>query len=247
MTNLLRSVIYGRARKENIYQRLMSCNSSFIFSRRDDQRNRRLPANNDEIRSSSRSLSFSLDQSRSCSSSEGNGQIMKGCSISKTALQDSLSKGLSQPQLRVARLESHPEGVEVVVKWPEGRRKMTLEVRRVGEGDHQADLLLGPLSKISRYLEETLGSHLTPQYIPLPRFFNINIPQLEEEEETGEKSKLEKGLETVFGVEIPGPAGFLSLSQGALADYEHSALTISAIARLLACSYFCISCMLQRF
>ena len=69
------------SQKENLYQRLMSCNSSFIFSRRDDQRNRRLPANNDEIRSSSRSLSFSLEQSRSCSSSEGNGQIMKGCSI----------------------------------------------------------------------------------------------------------------------------------------------------------------------
>ena len=172
--------------------------------------------------------------------------IVKGCTISKTALQDSLSKGLSQPQLRVARLESHPEGVEVVVKWPEGRRKMTLEVRRVGEGDHQADLLLGPLSKISGYLEETLGSHLTPQYIPLPRFFNIEIPQLEEEE-TGEKSKLEKGLETVFGVEVPGPSGFLSLPQGALADYEHSALTISAIARLLPWSYFCLSCMLEIF
>ena len=123
---------------------------------------------------------------------------------------------------------------------------MTLEVRRVGEGDHQADLLLGPLSKISGYLEETLGSHLTPQYIPLPRFFNIEIPQLEEEE-TGEKSKLEKGLETVFGVEVPGPSGFLSLPQWALADYEHSALTISAIARLLPWSYFCLSCMLEIF
>ena len=81
MTNLRRSIIYGQARKENLYQRVMSCKSSFIFSRRNDQRNRRLPANDDEIRSSSRSLSFSLEQSRSCSSSEGNGQIMKGCSI----------------------------------------------------------------------------------------------------------------------------------------------------------------------
>ena len=109
---------------------------------------------------------------------------------------------------------------------------MVSEVRREGEGDHQAELLLGPISKISRYLEEEIGSALTHQYIPLPRFFNIDIPQLEEEG-TGEKSKLENGLETVLGIELPGPSGFLSLSTGALADYEHSALTISAIARLL--------------
>ena len=167
----------------------------------------------------------------------------KGCTITKAALQDSLSKCLSQPDLRVARLESHPERnhVEVVLKWAEGRSKMMLEVCRVGgEGDHQAHLLLGPISKISRYLEEALESPLTLQYIPLPRFFNIEEPQLEEgeEEKRGEKSKLENGLETVLGIEIPGPSGFLSLSQGALADYEHSALTISAIARLRTCSHF---------
>ena len=169
--------------------------------------------------------------------------IFKGCTITKAALQDSLSKCLSQPDLRVARLESHPERnhVEVGLKWPEGRSKMMLEVCRVGsEGDLQAHLLLGPLSKISRYLEEALESPLTLQYIPLPRFFNIEEPQLEEgeEEKRGEKSKLENGLGTVLGIEIPGPSGFLSLSQGALADYEHSALTISAIARLHTCSHF---------
>ena len=150
--------------------------------------------------------------------------IVKGCSISKTALQESLSKCFRQPHLRVARLESHPdEGggrrnhVEVVVKWPEGRRKMTLELRRVGEqADHQAEVLLGPISKIRCYLEEALESNLTPQYIPLPRFFNIDAPQLEEEEEegqTGEKSKLEKESKAVLGIELPGPSGFLSLSQ----------------------------------
>ena len=108
----------------------------------------------------------------------------------------------------------------------------------MGKGDIQADLLLGPLTKISDYLGETLGGSLTPQYIPLPRFFKIEIPQPEDgAEEIGEKSKVEKGLETVLGIEIPGPSGFPSLSHGALADYEHSALTISAIARS-----YCVSC-----
>ena len=172
--------------------------------------------------------------------------IVKGCTVTKAALQESLSKCLRQPHLRVARLESHPEGdgrrnhVEVVVKWPEGRRKMTLEMRRVCEGDHQAEILLGPVTKICHYLEEALESPLSLQYIPLPRFFNIDAPHLEEEEEehTGEKSKLEKESEAVVGIEVPGPSGFLSLSQGNLADYEHSALTITAIARLPAGSYF---------
>ena len=173
--------------------------------------------------------------------------IVKGCTVTKTALQESLSKCLRQPHLRVARLESHPEGdgrrnhVEVVVKWPEGRRKMTLEMRKVGEqADRQAEILLGPVTKICRYLEEASESPLSLQYIPLPRFFNIDAPQLEEDENehTGEKSKLEKEWEAVLGIEIPGPSGFLSLSQGNLADYEHSALTITAIARLPAGSYF---------
>ena len=45
--------------------------------------------------------------------------------------------------------------------------------------------------------------------------------------------KLEKRPGTVLVVEAPGPAGILSLSHGALADYEHSALTITTIARFL--------------
>lgn len=116
---------------------------------------------------------------------------------------------------------------------------MTLEMRRVCEGDHQAEILLGPVTKICHYLEEALESPLSLQYIPLPRFFNIDAPHLEEEEEehTGEKSKLEKESEAVLGIEVPGPSGFLSLSQGNLADYEHSALTITAIARFHAGSY----------
>ena len=175
-----------------------------------------------------------------------NALVLKGCTVSKTAMQDSLKKCLRQPDLRVVGLESHQEGdgrrgqVEVVVKWPEGRKRMMLEVNRVGRGDHQAEVLLGPVSKICQYLEKVLKAHLTPQFIPLPNFFNIDPPELEEEDEAGEKSKLEKRPGTVLVVEAPGPAGILSLSHGALADYEHSALTITTIARSLGALAFSV-------
>ena len=169
--------------------------------------------------------------------------ILKGCIVSKSALQECLSKSLSQPQLKVVRLESHPEKVgsraevEVLLKLPESRKKILLEMSLVSHGgdlDHQAQVLLGPVSYISGSLEEVFKNQVTgAQYLPLPRFFKIEAsPQDEEQEQRGEKSKLETTPKVVLAIEKPGPSGFLSLSQGALADYEHSALTITSLARL---------------
>ena len=178
--------------------------------------------------------------------------ILKGCIVSKSALQECLSKSLTQPQLKVVRLESHPEKVgsraqvEVLLKLPESRKKILLEMSLVSHGadlvshggdlDHQAQVLLGPVSCISGSLEEVFKNQVTgAQYLPLPRFFKIEAsPQAqdEEQEQRGEKSKLETTPKVVLAIEKPGPSGFLSLSQGALADYEHSALTITSLARL---------------
>ena len=169
--------------------------------------------------------------------------ILKGCIVSKSALQECLSKCLSQPQLKVVRLESHPEKVgsraevEVLLKLPESRKKILLEMSLVSHGgdlDHQTQVLLGPVSYISGSLEEVFKNQVTAaQYLPLPRFFKIeSSPQDEEQEQRGEKSKLETTPKVVLVIEKPGPSGFLSLSQGALADYEHSALTITSLARL---------------
>ena len=176
--------------------------------------------------------------------------ILKGCIVSKSVLQECLSKSLTQPQLKVVRLESHPEKVgsraqvEVLLKLPESRKKILLEMSLVSHGedpvshggdlDHQAQVLLGPVSYISGSLEEVFKNQVTgAQYLPLPRFFKIEAsPQDEEQEQRGEKSKLETTPKVVLAIEKPGPSGFLSLSQGALADYEHSALTITSLARL---------------
>lgn len=183
--------------------------------------------------------------------------ILKGCIVRKSALQEGLSKSLGQPQLKVVRLESHPEKVgsraqvEVLLKLPESRKKILLEMSLVSHGadlvshggdlvshdgdlDHQAQVLLGPVSCISGSLEEVFKKQVTgAQYLPLPRFFKIEAsPEDEEREQRGEKSKLETTPKVVLAIEKPGPSGFLSLSQGALADYEHSALTITSLARL---------------
>ena len=176
--------------------------------------------------------------------------ILKGCIVSKSVLQECLSKSLTQPQLKVVRLESHPEKVgsraqvEVLLKLPESRKKILLEMSLVSHGadlvshggdlDHQAQVLLGPVSCISGSLEEVFKNQVTgAQYLPLPRFFKIEAsPEDEEQEQRGEKSKLETTPKVVLAIEKPGPSGFLSLSQGALADYEHSALTITSLARL---------------
>ena len=176
--------------------------------------------------------------------------ILKGCIVSKSVLQECLSKCLSQPHMKVVRLESHPEKVgsraqvEVLLKLPESRKKILLEMSLVSHGedpvshggdlDHQAQVLLGPVSYISGSLEEVFKNQVTgAQYLPLPRFFKIEAsPEDEEQEQRGEKSKLETTPKVVLAIEKPGPSGFLSLSQGALADYEHSALTITSLARL---------------
>ena len=176
--------------------------------------------------------------------------ILKGCIVSKSVLQECLSKSLSQPQMKVVRFESHPERdgnraqVEVLLKLPESRKKILLEMSLVSHGedpvspgadlDHQAQVLLGPVSYISGSLEEVFKNQFTgAQYLPLPRFFKIEAtPEDEEQEQRGEKSKLETTPKVVLAIEKPGPSGFLSLSQGALADYEHSALTITSLARL---------------
>ena len=176
--------------------------------------------------------------------------ILKGCIVSKSVLQECLSKSLTQPQLKVVRLESHPEKVgsraqvEVLLKLPESRKKILLEMSLVSHGedpvshggdlDHQAQVLLGPVSYIIGSLEEVFKNQVTgAQYLPLPRFFKIEAsPEDEEQEQRGEKSKLETTPKVVLAIEKPGPSGFLSLSQGALADYEHSALTITSLARL---------------
>ena len=94
--------------------------------------------------------------------------ILKGCIVSKSALQECLSKCLSQPQLKVVRLESHPEKVdsraqvEVLLKLPESRKKILLEMSLVSHGgdlvshggdlDHQAQVLLGPVSQSPKKL-----------------------------------------------------------------------------------------------
>lgn len=176
--------------------------------------------------------------------------ILKGCIVSKSVLQECLSKSLSQPQMKVVRLESHPEKdgnraqVEMLLKLPESRKKISLEMSLVSHGedlvshggdlDHQAQVLLGPLSYIVGSLEEVIKNQVTgAQYLPVPRFFKIEAsPEDEEQEQRGEKSKLETTPKVVLAIEKPEPSGFLSLSQGALADYEHSALTITSLARL---------------